>query len=192
MVIDMNFINWIKPSVAELYASHKNNGLPTFKIKTSHHKTRRIDFIFKTFKGDYGCIEFEHGDKFGDITIGATQLDDFFRMLKNGTKIIIKDKKIKIRYFLLATKYSIKGYLYKNDTRIIQTSGYSETEPLTQENNTIFQARRWMWRFCGREYELMTDTNPLGTSHFSVIGKNYEGQPQIELYGKTKIEVSKL
>ena len=191
-IIDTNFIDWIKKDVFVLYGSHKNNGLPCFQIKTSHHKTRRIDYIFRTNKGLWGCIEFEHGDTYGEITVGAIQLDDFYSMLQNGSKIIINNVEINIQLFLLATKYSQLGYLYKNDKRIINYGGYQQEDSLYQENNTIFHATRWMWRFCGRDRNLLCDTNPIGVSSFSVIRRSYDGRPEIELNGHYKIKLGEL
>lgn len=191
-MIDKNFIDWFKPNVSELYASHKNNDLPTFSIKTGHHKTRRIDFIFRTFKGRWGCIEFEHGDRYGELTTGATQLQDFYLLVNNGSKILINEIEIKPDLYLLATKYSKLGYLYKNDRRIIQYGGYDELDTLRKENNSIFHARRWMWRFCGRNPELMDCSNPIGCNQFSVIGKSYDGVPEIELYGNTLLKIKEM
>jgi hypothetical protein len=82
---------------------------------------------------------------------------------------------------LLATKYSPLGYLYKNDTRIMNYSGYSIEEPLQQENNTVFHSLRWMWRFCGRDQTLMSLTNPVGVHYFSVLYNN--NGPTIQLDG---------
>lgn len=192
-MIDTNFINWLKPHVKNLYGSHKNMGLEIFNIKAEHHR-RKIDYIFETFKGNWGCIEFEHGDQYGEITSGAIQLDDFYRLINKETlRILINGKEIKPTLYLLATKYSKIGYLYKNDTRIIETIGYSTTETLNQNNNSIFHATRWMWRFCGRDVDLYEQTNPIGVKYFSVLFANkWNGKPTFELNGKNKYEIDKI
>ena len=194
MILDENFINWIKPEVAELYASNKNNLIQTFSIKNQgHHGKKRPDYLFKTFNNRWGCIEFEPGETYGEITKGATQLNDIFFLLKKGIYFNIQDLLIKPTLFLLATKYSKKGYLWKNDIRIVETSGYDEEHPIRTQNTTVWHATRWMWRFCGRNQEEMSESNPTGVKHFSVIYANkYNKRPEIELGGHYKIELRAL
>lgn len=192
-MLDKNFIKWIRPFVLELYGSHKNMDLPTFKTKKgSHHGTRKPDYIFKTFSGKWGCIEFEPGETYGEITKGAIQLNDVFYLLNNGMYFEINGEKIIPKYFFLSTTYSEKKYLWKNDTRIVKTSGYDENNPINTSNTTVWHATRWMWRFCGRIQENMSETNPIGVKCFSVIYANYLNHPEIELGGHYKISLKDL
>ena len=48
-----------------------------------------------------------------------------------------------------------------------------------------------MWRFCGRDQLKFSNTNPVGVSKFSVIYANWRKLPEIELFGKNKIELKK-
>ena len=187
-ILDNEFIEWIKPNVKSLYGSHKNMGLPTFRTaNNSHHGKRVPDYIFKTLNERWGCIEYEPGETYGEITKGALQLNDIFYLLSNGLKFMIDNISIKPNLFLLATKHSKKGYLWKNDTRIVETSGYDENNPIKTQNTTVWHSTRWMWRFCGRKQEELSESNPIGVKHFSVIYANeYSNKPEIELGGNSK------
>jgi len=193
-MIDLNFTNWIKENVKELYSCQVNMGCEKqFKTKNSgHHLKRKPDYIFKTYNNQWGCIEFEQGETYGEITKGAIQLHDIYILCKNGLYFECNNIKIIPHFFFLATTYSSQGRLYKNDTRIIQTGGYSNEEKLNENNNTIFHATRWLWRFGGRDNNLFSQTNPIGCNQFSVIYSNYKKKPEVQLFGNKKLELGEL
>ena len=101
-------------------------------------------------------------------TTGATQLSDIHYCLEEGMYFEVDGKKINPQWFFLATKYSEKGYLWKNDVRVSVKYG-DEMSGVREKNSTVFHAIRWMWRFCGRDSRMCSDSNPVGVTQFSVI-----------------------
>jgi len=191
MKVDKDFLNWIKPCFCKILVCQKGLGYPVYKLKSGHHKRIRIDFLGKNKNNIWIAIEFEDGDTFGNITKGVVQLEDFYNSLLQGARIFTDDDiEIKPKYFLLATQYSKDGYLYKNDKRIIQTSGYSEGEILKQNNYTAFCLTRMMWRMCARNP--YSSTNPVGVSKFGIIQKDYYGKPCVEINGMYKYTLDNL
>lgn len=185
-MLDKDFLKWIKPHFFRILVCQKNLGFPVYKLKAGHHKRIRIDILAQNKKGTWIAIEFEDGDTFGNITKGIAQLEDFYRMIQNKEVKIYDNLNLEIKpdYFLLATQYCEKGYLYKNDKRIMQTSGYSKERKLKEYNHTAFCLTRMMWRFCVRNP--YSPTNPVGVSRFGIIQRNYYGNPYIEINGECK------
>ncbi len=191
MILDKTFGEWINQHVSELYFGHKDHGFPVFHTKNGgHHKNRRPDWIFKTNKGAWGCIEYEPGDKYGDITTGATQLSDIHYCLEEGMYFEVDGKKINPQWFFLATKYSEKGYLWKNDVRVSVKYG-DEMSGVREKNSTVFHAIRWMWRFCGRDSRMCSDSNPVGVTQFSVI-YGIDKVPWVEIDGQKTVRLRDL
>lgn len=191
---DSRFIEWIKPCFKRLLSCQKNgDGLEVYIQKNgSHHHRIRIDFLGLTKNNTWIAIEFEDGDTFGNITKGIAQLEDFYRNI-NETDIICLTPNgdiIKPKYYFIATQYSHKGFIYKNDMRTIPTGGYSEQEWMVKNNWTIFCLSRMMWRLLIRQP--YSSTNPIGCSFFGVIDRGWHNNPIVELEGKTKYDIENL
>ncbi len=188
-MIDKRMYDWLAPEFKELYASHHGAGIDmVYSLKnTGHHQKRRIDFIGITKHDAIVAIELEHGDDFGQITSGIVQLEDFYDCLKcgivprgNNDKVIIPE------YFIIMTKYTPEGFLYRNDQRLsIHTNHWDENPWLRLDGMraSIFYISRMMWKMVARDRKNMAEHSPNGLKCFGVM--------DIE-FGKTCVHINNM
>ena len=110
---------WLSRWGFEIYQNHKNDKYKCFSV--SGESRRKPDLYIREIGGvGFGdcVIEVKKGDYgMGEVIDGAKIVDYYSNYCKNKTKYYITDTgdELKPTNFLLATKYSMNGRLFRDD-----------------------------------------------------------------------------
>jgi hypothetical protein len=141
--------------IKKIYFNRKNQiGWKTFKVKGCQEKP---DFILDTEKG-YIAIEIKSSEKSKSILQSDKIIDYFKNYSENKTEYYVEDQKIKIKYFLVASDNSPKGFLFENETFIDNLNSTSKSKSYVaslglipkQEGNRTFEFVRILWNSYGK------------------------------------------
>jgi hypothetical protein len=128
--VEIKLCNWIRANNTnkkEVYFNSKNElDYGTF---TTRGKSDRPDLIIKMDRGfgeEYIAIEVKTSDNDRNVLDSGKILDYYLDYVTGQTTYYINCEEIKIKYFLIATENSINGYLFKNESSIINNLTYKE------------------------------------------------------------------
>jgi len=139
--------DWIETFEWTVYYNQKNkDGYEVF-----HGPSSKPDMLIRN-NGYNVLVEVKTGSSHQDILNGYQQTLDYAGKYWSGRTSEYyrddKDEELKIDAFVLATKYSIDGYLYgkEQNTNTIDYSGYLAKEKHMDEYPITHTVNRMMWR----------------------------------------------
>lgn len=167
--------DWFKTKgkyIKEVYFNRKN--LLEWKVFTTSGINKKLDFILEIDKGygiEYCGIEIKNANSSKDVLDGHKIIDYWERYVRKETKYFIDNKEIKIKYFVIATNNSPKGYLFDNETL---TDNLADTESKSKyyvtsigliprfEGSRTFEFVRFLWNIYGKKRNIYEEKCGLG------------------------------
>jgi hypothetical protein len=154
--------DWFKTqskNIEEIYFNRKNE--LDWKIFKVVGKSRKIpDMILKINDG-YGIkfcvVEIKDASKSMNVLRGCKVIDTYFKnYIEKKTRYLIDDKEVKIDYFTIASQSSLKGYLFKEETFVDNSSDEESKSKILasikykiiplKEGNRTYEFIRFLWR----------------------------------------------
>lgn len=147
---------WLLKNWIDVWWEQRNShGYKTFSVKGTHG--RRPDMILKTVIDNYFVVEVKTGEESRSLMSASKILDYYSDFVSGKAKYFVNNKEIEPSLFLIATKYSVDGKLFENDSLI--QKGETSTGRLTAQRfgsipkneyrrssdfvRTLWQTSRW-------------------------------------------------
>jgi hypothetical protein len=121
--VEIKLHNWLKnygSYIKAVYFNSKNElDCEVFVTKGKINKPDIIIKIDRGFGEEYIAVEVKTADNDRNVLDSGKILDYYLDYITGQTAYYINCEEIKIKYFLVATENSINGYLFKNESIII-------------------------------------------------------------------------
>lgn len=135
--VEIKLYNWIKSNASnkvEIFFNSINEvGCVIF---TTRGKVNKPDLIIKVDRGfgnEYIAIEVKTSDTDRNVLDSGKILDYYLDYVTKETAYYINCEEIKIKYFVVATENSINGFLFKNESNIVNNLTYKPQTKMLAE-----------------------------------------------------------
>ena len=152
--------SWLQSNGVQVWYNRKIkelNNQNIFKVQGQSRKKPDM-IIYSQILNKYGAIEIKPGLISKEI-YDATKIIEYQRNYKEGkTKYYLEGKEINIDFFMIATRHSVNGHLFENESKEIPKEEWLKTllkirtEPLIEYNKTK-QFLRQLWSSWRKERE---------------------------------------
>jgi hypothetical protein len=169
--------DWLKTKgkkIEEVYFNRINKlNAPVFTTKGINKKPDLLIKINRGYGIEFIAVEVKSSEQSKNIH-DAQKILDYKKYIKNKTKYFIENNEIRISHFVIATENSPKGFLFMNETNIIdntlsndnwrKTNSKYNLEPKKEYSLTsMFVRNLWgNFRFFRKENEMLNDSPSLG------------------------------
>lgn len=153
--------DWLRQNqgdVEEVYFNSTNElGWKKFRVEGLQQKPDLIIQINKGYGSKFFAVEVKNGEDSLNVLKGWKIVNIYFKnYIEEKTKYFIEDKQIEIDTFLIATQFSLKGYLFKDESIIDNLSEPEKKSKFTaankykiiprKEGHRTFEFIRFLWR----------------------------------------------
>lgn len=150
--------DWLKTKgehIKEVYFNRINRlNAPVFTTRGINKKPDLVVKINRGYGVEYIAVEVKSSEQSKNIHDARKIMDYYKRYTTKKTKYFIDDKEIKINHFVVATENSPKGFLFMNETSIVdntlstdnwrKTNAKYKLEPKREYSLTSLWVRR-LW-----------------------------------------------